>query len=482
VRRTEGTIEPRFTLLETVRQFGEEQLEARGEAEAVRTRHAAYMEGLALQAEPDVMLGRFAGGWFARLDEERDNLRAALAWSLQMGDAERVLAIAGAVADYWCFRGDFAEGRSWYDQAFALAGEGSRSAGRRAAHFGVAELASFQGEIDASVAAGETMLSLAKMDAAPIDIIRAHFVLSLALRRHDRVAEAIAHGHAALALARALPSPGWIAWTLSILGEIPGYAGAEAAGEEALDLFREVGSEWGLVNALVIAAVAAVARGDWRLAAALNLESLNLRQVIDDRCGMIDSLTGTAQLAVERGHFVEAAQLLGAAVTRAATLGYAIYDTHPTAPATTERVLRELDEPTFAAARDYGASLGLSAAIDLARALLTRFVTDNRTLERANAQDAAVTGGRSVVPGRSLAPMGESEPQSPVVSRPESGLTFREQDVLALLCQRLTDPEIAERLYISPKTVGKHVSNILGKLGASNRREAAAIAARHTLV
>jgi DNA-binding NarL/FixJ family response regulator len=61
-------------------------------------------------------------------------------------------------------------------------------------------------------------------------------------------------------------------------------------------------------------------------------------------------------------------------------------------------------------------------------------------------------------------------------------LTFREQEVLALLCQRLTDPEIAERLFISPKTAGHHVSNILGKLGASNRREAAAIAARHALV
>ena len=61
-------------------------------------------------------------------------------------------------------------------------------------------------------------------------------------------------------------------------------------------------------------------------------------------------------------------------------------------------------------------------------------------------------------------------------------LTRREREILGLLCQRLTDQEIAAQLFISPKTAGYHVSNILGKLGATNRREAAAIAVRHALV
>src|SRR4029453_4928079 len=61
-------------------------------------------------------------------------------------------------------------------------------------------------------------------------------------------------------------------------------------------------------------------------------------------------------------------------------------------------------------------------------------------------------------------------------------LTFREQEVLGLLCQHLTDSEIAAHLFVSPRTVNNHVANILGKLGVRNRREAAALAARQGLI
>jgi DNA-binding CsgD family transcriptional regulator len=82
---------------------------------------------------------------------------------------------------------------------------------------------------------------------------------------------------------------------------------------------------------------------------------------------------------------------------------------------------------------------------------------------------------------------GVSPPPHTVHTAPASqveafDLTRREREILTFLCQRLTDHEIADALFISPYTASKHVSNVLGKLGVANRREAAALAARHALV
>ena len=163
-------------------------------------------------------------------------------------------------------------------------------------------------------------------------------------------------------------------------------------------------------------------------------------------------------------------------------MGYDISGRDLTSPAVaTDLILHHLDEVAFVAAWSRGAAMPLDEAIGLSRQLLSGLV---RPAEQAHAGAiaSAQTAVRDVPSNdRSLPPLSGTTPNAPA-PQGQFDLTFREQEVLALLCQRLTDSEIAAHLFISPKTVGKHVSNILGELGASNRREAAAIAVRHALV
>jgi predicted ATPase/transcriptional regulator with XRE-family HTH domain len=110
---------PRIVMLETIREYGSEQLEARAEAGAARHRHAAWYLALAEEAAP-ALAGADAAAWLARLDAEHDNLRAALGWAREQGDAVTALRLAGALGRYWAQRGHLSEGRQWCVQALAL--------------------------------------------------------------------------------------------------------------------------------------------------------------------------------------------------------------------------------------------------------------------------------------------------------------------------------------------------------------------------
>ena len=178
----------------------------------------------------------------------------------------------------------------------------------------------------------------------------------------------------ALALAGELDALDWRAWTLIQLG-MANTTDAEAAGEEALRLFRTLGSEWGQGNALLVMAFAAAKRNDTARAAALYLESLALRETIGDRWGMIDTLLHTAALVASRAHYERAAELLGAATIGAAQMGYHMSGRHLSSPAaTTDLIRHHLDEVAFAAAWARGAAKTQDEAIELSRQLLSGLV------------------------------------------------------------------------------------------------------------
>ncbi len=111
----------RFSMLETIREFGTEQLVARGEAAPARQLHADWYLALAQRTEPRLYGGREQAAAFALLEEEHDNLRAAFAELIAMGEGEAALRMATSLLRFWHTRGHLQEGRDWLEQALALA-------------------------------------------------------------------------------------------------------------------------------------------------------------------------------------------------------------------------------------------------------------------------------------------------------------------------------------------------------------------------
>src|SRR5207245_295187 len=102
----------RYRLLETLRQYALEKLAASGEAEAIHGFHATHYLALAEQAGNDLWGPRLPF-WYARMQRELNNVRAALRWATDSGDVERVLRLCGALSNYLYFRGQPGESRRW---------------------------------------------------------------------------------------------------------------------------------------------------------------------------------------------------------------------------------------------------------------------------------------------------------------------------------------------------------------------------------
>lgn len=480
IRVVVGGAEPRFTLLETIRAFCLERLQDHGEEATTRDRHAAYFRELTARAEPDLEIGRFSTGWFTRLDDERDNVRAALAWLLQQGAAEQALRIAGSMAEYWAFRSDFQEGRAWCERALALDASAVSAPARCGALYGVSILARFLGDSAAALAAAKHMLRMAEGGEDPRELVRAHFALAF-VRQDDWRELAEHHARMAVTLGREIGASGWVAWTLVQLDGSPLDPGSEATAAEALALFRDLGSEWGQCNALTLLAAIATERRAISRAAGLYLEALALRQTTDDRWGTVNILIGTVALAAESGAWEDAAQLLAASMRWARELNYDIASSNVTrSPRDLSRLLQQhLPPETFAAAWRRGVATPPQEAIRIGEALL--FSLAGEAPHMASMPDSIT------FPPAPMSCSGTADEAAflplflPEAPQSTFDLTRREGEVLALLCQRLTDAEIGERLFISPYTASKHVSNLLGKLGVANRREAAALAARSGL-
>jgi predicted ATPase/class 3 adenylate cyclase len=424
--------EPYFAMFETIREYALERLEASAEAEVLRQRHAVYYLVLSEAAEPELW-GRQQEEWLDRLEAEHDNLRAALAWSLQEVRVEHEvlekssgrldnlsirhaigLRLAGALWWFWAVHGHVSEGRTWLARVLPQATE--PSAARAKAFLGAGFLADTQGDYAAAHALFEESLAIAS--AVGDQHGRAYALILLALvvlSQQGSHAHVLALLEEGLALSKTLGEKRATAYALFGLGRLAyyreDYSRAAQLYVESLALYQELGNieyisfllgNLGMIAlaqgdytratelleqdlaachrlknnsggawALYHLGTIALKQGDHTRAQACYTESLILRWELGDRRGIADCLEGLAGVASMRGLAESAAQLCGAAEV----LWEAIGDSRvPANQAHYERLVMttraELGEDRFLAAKAAGRVLSLERTVASAAASL----------------------------------------------------------------------------------------------------------------
>jgi predicted ATPase/DNA-binding CsgD family transcriptional regulator len=446
--------ETRFLMLETIRAFGLEHLEASGEAAESSARHAAYCFALAEQADL-TPFGSAKEAASKRLNAELFNIRAAMKWAEEQHDIELLLQLPIALVWYWDSVGPHEELYAWLDRAIeATTRVPPRLRGRRAyllafgAHEGI-----WRGEIERAMVLLDESLAVAREvgDARALALVELNFG-QLALQDDDwDVAKA--HFAEALARWRALSEPQWIVETLYRLGLVTGLRGEREESEvwfaECLEEARARGWSGQVAYALEALGTCARERGDYRQAAVLFAQALTLARNHSDPGILALSVRSLGAVAAAIGKAEQAVRLFGAAEAARERYGFGKL-------------------PAFERLRE------------------ERFVAPARDTLPSDVFAAAWTAGRKLPINQAIAEALEvaravtSEP--PLSHETQDGLTPRELDVLRLVVEGLSDKEIGDALGISRRTASKYVETILAKLDVPSRTAAATYATRHGLI
>ena len=401
----------RYRLLETVRQYARERLVESGGGEAVREWHRDYFLALAEEAEPKLP-GAEQAEWLRRLEEEHENLRAGLNWSLAEARSGGGLRLCGALQRFWLTRGHLAEGREWCVRVLGKAGAEERTPERAKALNAAGKLAYYQGDYPAARARSEESLVIARelgdrwtianslnnlggvaCDLRDFVYARALYEESLTIMRElgDRSGVArslhnlgiVALGESdfpsctallneCLAILRELGDRGRIADALDILGivafEQGEFASARGIHEESLAIMRELGDRRGIARSLSDLGVVAHEQGDYLASGALHQEALGIQRELGNRPAIAPSLAGLAAVVVALGGPLRGARIWGTAERLREEIG------SPLAPSELPRYDRQVaaaravlgDDAAFDRAWQKGRALTLEQAVELA--------------------------------------------------------------------------------------------------------------------
>jgi predicted ATPase/predicted Ser/Thr protein kinase len=353
--------ESRFLMLETIREYAREKLEASEEENYTRRAHAAYC--LVLAEEEGAERGGAEGAeWLDRLALEHDNFRAALEWLTTTEDADWGLRLGTALFRFWEMREHLTEGRDRLAKLLNIAGAATRSKVRERALFAAGVFAGAQASADLllkesldiarhlhdkqGAAVSLNALGVLARDRGDVAIAQSHLGESLVLWRELCDQKAVARSLSNLAnvaklqgdypRARALYTeclsvfrgvgdlPG-VAWSLNYQGDVARDQGdsvaARALYEQGLAMFRELGDRWGIAGTMADLGSLAREQGDFPTAHSLYRESLTIFRELEHKRGIARLLECFACLAAAQRQAERSLRLAGAAAALRQNIG-----------------------------------------------------------------------------------------------------------------------------------------------------------------
>jgi tetratricopeptide (TPR) repeat protein len=359
--------QPRYRMLEPVRQYAQELLEESEEAEETRRRHAAFFLALAERAEPEIR-GPDQVEWLERLEQEHGNLRAAMGRALFAGDVEIAARLGWALWLFWWYHGHHREGRRWME---AVLERELSPASRTKALMVAGSLSYGHGDYEQSEKYCKECLKLYRQvgDEARSGWAQAGLGL-VAMGRSDHE-EAASLLEAALRSLREADEDYGVALVFTFLGILALMDGNEDKAtpmfEESLTVARRLGDRPHTYIALYNLAQVALSRGDHSRAATLFEEAVTLSEQIGDRANVAYCLEGLAVVASARGETQRSARLIGAAEGLHEAVGvpvYVYYEPHRSLYESTVAAVRsQMGEDAFEAALAEGKSMTFEQAV-----------------------------------------------------------------------------------------------------------------------
>jgi non-specific serine/threonine protein kinase len=457
VQRIEAVDHDRhFSILQTLREFGHDELDQSGERAATEERHTFYMLALAERAAPH-LTGREQVFWLNQLGTLQGDLQAAFARLIEMEPPELALRMATALWRFGYTRGYILESRSWLEAALARARE--RTALRAKALNGAGILSSMEGHFGPTRAFHEEALEIAReigdkptMAIALVglgDLAAMSADVSKAQQCYEEAEEIYTQLDDQRGIATAQTNLGNLFWSMGRLDE------AVQINEAARRLYAAVGDQRGLAWSVTNVGRLAAETRDFPRAMTNLTQAMELYDVLGDRSGIAETLEGFALVAAGVQDVTRSATLLGAADRLRQILAHPVPQNDlPSYERLIATVRTALGDALDAAWRE-GAALSLDDAVSLG---LTISVPEEIV------SPPRLNGGAG----------------TEAIAR--LGITERELEVLQKLGSGETDKEIAEHLFISVRTVQSHVQNLLNKLGVSSRSAAVARAFRESIL